>query len=106
MNPERALAFGPFQLIPSQKLVLENGKPVRLGSRALELLIALVERAGEVVGRDQLVSQVWPSTIVEESSLRVHIAALRKALGDGHGGARFITNVPRRGYCFLAPGTP
>src|SRR5882672_923306 len=105
MASERALAFGPFRLIPSQKLLLENDKPVRLGSRALELLIALVERAGEVVGRDALVARVWPSTIVEESSLRVHIAALRKALGDGHGGARFITNVPGRGYCFVASVT-
>src|SRR5258706_10359852 len=105
MAPERALAFGPFRLIPSQKVLLENDKPVRLGSRALELLIALVERAGEVVSRDELVSRVWPSTIVEESSLRVHIAALRKALGDGHGGARFITNLPGRGYCFVAPVT-
>jgi len=105
MAPKGALAFGPFRLIPSQKLLLDNDKPVRLGSRALELLIALVERAGEVVGRDELVARVWPSTIVEESSLRVHIAALRKALGDGHGGARFITNVPGRGYCFVAPVT-
>src|SRR5258706_508795 len=105
MAPKGALAFGPFRLIPSQKLLLDSDKPVRLGSRALELLIALVERAGEVVGRDELVARVWPSTIVEESSLRVHIAALRKALGDGHGGARFITNVPGRGYCFVAPVT-
>src|SRR5258706_2618930 len=105
MAPKGALAFGPFRLIPSQKLLLDNDKPVRLGSRALELLIALVERAGEVVGRDELVARVWPSTIVEESSLRVHIAPLRKALGDGHGGARFITNVTGRGYCFVAPVT-
>src|SRR5258707_7164435 len=106
MAPKGALAFGPFRLIPSQKLLLDNDKPVRLGSRALELLIALVERAGEVVGRDELVARVWPSTIVEETSLRVHIAALRKALGDGHGGARFITNIPGRGYCFVASVTP
>jgi predicted ATPase/DNA-binding winged helix-turn-helix (wHTH) protein len=102
---EQALAFGPFRLIRSQKLLLENDKPVRLGSRALELLIALVERAGEVVSREELVAYVWPSTIVEETSLRVHIAALRKALGDGQGGARFITNAPGRGYCFVAPVT-
>jgi len=101
----QALAFGPFRLIRSQKLLLENDKPVRLGSRALELLIALVERAGEVVSRDELVARVWPSTIVEQSSLRVHVAALRKALGDGHWGARFITNVPGRGYTFVAPVT-
>jgi len=82
MASEQALAFGPFRLIPSQKLLLENDKPVRLGSRALELLIALVERASEVVSRDELVAYVWPSTVVEETSLRVHIAALRKALGE------------------------
>jgi predicted ATPase/DNA-binding winged helix-turn-helix (wHTH) protein len=105
MDSEQALAFGPFRLIPSQKLLLEHDKPVRLGSRALELLIALVERTGEVVSRDELVARVWPSTIVEESSLRVHIAALRKALGDGHGGKRFIANVPGRGYCLVAPVT-
>lgn len=103
MDSEQALAFGAFRLIRSQQLLLENDKPVRLGSRALELLTALVERAGEVVSRDELVAYVWPSTIVEESSLRVHVAALRKALGDGHGGARFITNVPGRGYSFVAP---
>src|SRR5258708_10093910 len=105
MASGRALAFGSFRLIQSQKLLLENDRPVRLGSRALELMLELVERAGEVVGRDELVAGVWPSTIVEESSLRVHIAALRKAVGDGHGGARFITNVPGRGYCFVAPVT-
>src|SRR6266850_7565766 len=105
MDPERVLAFGPFRLIRSQKLLLENDKPVRLGSRAFELLVALIEQAGEVVSRDELVGRVWPSTIVEESSLRVHIAALRKVLGEGHSGARFITNVPGRGYCFVAPVT-
>ena len=99
MAPERALAFGPFRLIPSQKLLLENDKPVRLGSRALELLIALVERAGEVVSRDELVARVWPSTIVEESSLRVHIAALRKAqLGNEY----WIKDVSGKEYRVVA----
>src|SRR5258708_32309239 len=103
MASGRALAFGSFRLIPSQKLLLENDRPVRLGSRALELLIALVERAGEVVSRDELVARVWPSTIVEASSLRGHIAALRKALGDGHGGRRFLTNVPGQGARLVRP---
>src|SRR5258705_2086399 len=105
MDSEQALAFGPFRLIRSQKLLVENDRPVRLGSRALELLTAVVERAGEVVSREELVAYVWPSTIVEETSLRVHIAALRKALGDGHEGARSITNIPGRGYCFVASVT-
>ncbi|MDY0746371.1 winged helix-turn-helix domain-containing protein [Paucibacter sp. R3-3] len=101
--PDRAFGFGPFILHRMQKQLLEDGRPVRLGSRALDLLVALVERAGEVVSREELVAIVWPRTVVEESSLRVHIAALRKVLGDGQPGARYIVNQPGRGYSFVAP---
>lgn len=100
-----ALTFGPFQLVPGERLLLQDGKPLRLGSRALDILLALAARAGETVGKETLVAQVWPGTFVEESALRVHIAALRKALGDGQGGARYIANIPGRGYCFVAPVT-
>jgi len=100
---EQALVFGPFRLLRRHKLLLEGDRPVRLGSRALDVLTMLVSRAGEVVSRAELEACVWPDTIVEETSLRVHVSALRKALGDGHAGARFITNVPGRGYCFVAP---
>ncbi|MDB5859495.1 MAG: transcriptional regulator [Ramlibacter sp.] len=62
----------------------------------------MAERAGHIVSREELSTIVWPSTVVEESSLRVHVAALRKALGDGQGSSRFIINVPGRGYCFVA----
>ncbi len=99
---DRAFGFGPFRLYRSQKLLLENGQPVRLGSRALDILIALLERAGEFVSKEELVAIVWPRTVVEESSLRVHVAALRKVLGDGQSGARYILNQPGRGYCFVA----
>ncbi len=75
---------------------------VQLGSRALDVLIMLVENAGNVVTKQQLIDHVWPDVTVEESSLRVHIAGLRKALGDGQGGARYVTNVAGRGYCFVA----
>ena len=102
---QHALAFGPFKLLRTERLLLEDGVPVRLGSRALDLLIALAERAGDVVSRVELEACVWPMTIVEETSLRVHVLALRKALGDGHGGARYIINQPGRGYCFVAPVT-
>ncbi len=102
-RPEQPLAFGPFRLFRMRKQLFEGDKPVRLGSRAFDLLTALVERAGEVVSREELEACVWPRTIVEETSLRAHVSALRKALGDGHRGARFITNVPGRGYCFVAP---
>lgn len=100
-STEQILSFGPFELHRSRKLLLENGVPVRLGSRALELLVALVERAGEVVGKNELIACVWPDTFVEENNLRVHITAIRKRLGDGQGGTRYILNVAGRGYSFV-----
>ena len=77
--------------------------PVKLGSRALDILRLLVSRAGEVVPKNELLAYAWPGLVVEEISLRVHIAEIRKALGDGKAGARYVTNVPSRGYCFVAP---
>lgn len=102
---EQVLVFGSFQLFRERKLLLEDLRPVRLGSRALDLLVALVERAGEVVGKNELIAYAWPDTIVEENNLRVHIAAIRKVLGEGRRGARFIVNVAGRGYSFVAPVT-
>jgi predicted ATPase/DNA-binding winged helix-turn-helix (wHTH) protein len=97
--------FGSFELVPSQRLLLNSGKPLRLGSRALEILITLVERAGDTVSKDQLIARVWPDTVVDEGALRVHVAAVRKALGDGREGNRFIASNPGRGYSFVAPVT-
>lgn len=102
-SPDTALSFGPFLLYPHRKLLLEAGKPVRLGSRAMELLIVLVSRAGDVLSREELEAYVWPRTLVEATSLRVHISALRKALGDGGVRERYILNVPGRGYSFVMP---
>jgi DNA-binding winged helix-turn-helix (wHTH) protein len=98
----QAFSFGPFRLVKAQMQLVENGVPVRLGSRALELLLVLVERSGEVLSRQELEARVWPRTVIEETSLRVQIAAMRKALRDGTEGARYITNIPGRGYCFVA----
>jgi predicted ATPase/DNA-binding winged helix-turn-helix (wHTH) protein len=100
---EQVLEFGPYQLFRSQKTLLEDGRPVRLGSRATDILIALVERAGEVVTKSELITYAWPDTFVEENNLRVHVAAIRKILGDGVGSARYIINVTGRGYSFVAP---
>jgi predicted ATPase/DNA-binding winged helix-turn-helix (wHTH) protein len=97
------ISFGPFQLYASGRRLLKNEVPVNIGSRSLDILIALVERAGEVVGKKELIAHVWPGLVVEESSLRTHVAGLRKALGDGREGARYVANVPGRGYCFVAP---
>src|SRR6202051_1705202 len=98
-----AVCFGPFRLLPAERLLEKDGVPVHLGGRALEILIFLVERAGEVVGKKDLVDRVWADVTVDEGSLRTHMAALRKALGDGQSGSRYVTNVPGRGYCLVVP---
>jgi predicted ATPase/DNA-binding winged helix-turn-helix (wHTH) protein len=95
--------FGPFRLAPAERLLEKSGVAVQLGGRALDILIVLLERAGEVVSKRDLIQRVWPDVTVDEGSLRFHIGALRKALGDGESGARYVTNVPGRGYCFVEP---
>src|SRR5580693_5205314 len=97
------ISFGPFRLSPAQRLLEKSGTPLRLGARALEILIVLVERAGEVVSKKTLLARVWPDVMVDKGTLRFHIAALRRALGDGQHGARYVTTFAGRGYCFVAP---
>jgi predicted ATPase/DNA-binding winged helix-turn-helix (wHTH) protein len=99
---EQAHRFGTFRLIPSQRLLLDSGHHVRIGARALDILILLIERAGSVVTKAELIAHVWPDTVVEEINLRVSIAALRRALGDDDADRRYIANVPGRGYSFVA----
>lgn len=93
------LSFGPFQLVASERALLKEGRPLRVGARAFDILLALAERPGHIFSKDELIARVWPDTHVDEISLRVHIAALRKLFGEG---ARYITNVPGRGYSFTA----
>ncbi|WP_179404472.1 ATP-binding protein [Burkholderia guangdongensis] len=95
-------SFGPFTLSPSERLLERDGLPVRLGGRALDLLIALVDSAGEIVSKKDLIARVWPDVIVEEGSLRFHIVAVRKALGEGDAGGRYIVNTANKGYTFVA----
>src|SRR5258705_127990 len=97
------IAFGPYRLLPAQRVLLEGDRPVRLGSRAFDILAALVERAGEVVGKEQLIARAWPQTFVEEANLKIQVSALRRALGDGQGGNRYVVTVPGRDYNFVAP---
>jgi DNA-binding winged helix-turn-helix (wHTH) protein len=99
----REISFGPFVLRPAQFLLLEGDRPVPLGSRAMHILIALVERPGELVTKQELMSLVWPNLFVEPANLSVHVSALRRALRDGRDGNRFIINIPGRGYCFVMP---
>jgi predicted ATPase/DNA-binding winged helix-turn-helix (wHTH) protein len=100
---ERAISFGPYRLLAARRLLLEGDQPVRLGSRAFDILEALVERAGEVVGKEQLIARAWPKTYVEEANLKIQVSALRRALGDGQDGNRYVITVPGRGYNFVAP---
>jgi predicted ATPase/DNA-binding winged helix-turn-helix (wHTH) protein len=104
--PMSGVAFGPFRLFAAERRLEKDGVTLALSSRALDLLVVLVEHAGEVVSKNDLIARAWPDLTVEESSLRVHIAGLRKALGDGRSGVRYITNIPSRGYCFVASVTP
>jgi DNA-binding winged helix-turn-helix (wHTH) protein len=89
----------------AERLLKKADKPIPLRARALDLLIVLAERAGEVVTHKELMSTVWPDVTVEEGNLRFQMATLRKTLGDGRDGARYISNVAGRGYCFVAPVT-
>jgi predicted ATPase/DNA-binding winged helix-turn-helix (wHTH) protein len=97
------LCFGPFRLSTTERLLEKGGEAVQLGSRALDILIALVERPAEVVSKKELIARVWPDLVVDEGSLRFHVLALRKALGQRRSGTRYVSNVSGRGYCFVAP---
>ncbi|WP_339439462.1 ATP-binding protein [Pseudomonas sp. EA_15y_Pfl1_P104] len=100
---DQAVHFGPYRIHPRQRLVLEAGRPLRLGRRAVDILLILLEQAGNVVSKQELIARVWPKSVVEDGNLRVHMAALRKALGDGQAGQRYIVTVAQRGYSFVAP---
>ncbi|MHC8305519.1 ATP-binding protein [Pseudomonas sp. PB3P13] len=102
LNSAAVLQFGPYVFHPRQRLILEGDRPLLMGGRALDILQVLVQRAGSVVSKQELIAEVWPTSVVEENNLRVHIAALRRTLGDGHNGARYIVNIPQRGYSFIA----
>jgi predicted ATPase/DNA-binding winged helix-turn-helix (wHTH) protein len=101
--PDGALIFGPFRLIPKQRTIEKNGTSLNIGARALDILIILTERPGDVISKQDLVARAWGDVTVDESALRVHISALRKLLEEDASGARYIVNVSRRGYCFTAP---
>lgn len=103
LAPDQAVHFGPYRIYPGQRLVMESDRPLRLSRRAMDILLILLEHAGNVVSKQYLMAEVWPDSVVEEINLRVHMAALRKALGDGQAGQRYIVTVAQRGYSFVAP---
>jgi DNA-binding winged helix-turn-helix (wHTH) protein len=105
-NVHRNLQFGPFELSSRERVLRREGVALSLGSRALDILIYLAERPGEVIAKQDLIGHVWSDVTVEEGSLRVHVAAIRKALGDGQFGNRYIANIKGRGYSFVGTVIP
>ncbi|QWT21610.1 transcriptional regulator [Bacillus sp. NP157] len=97
-----AFVFGSFRLIPQERSLSCEGAEVPLGSRAFDLLVALVEHPGSVVTPREMMRAAWPGLIVVDSNIRVQIANLRRALGDMRVGERYIATVAGRGYCFVA----
>lgn len=99
---EEELRFGPFSIVPARRSLTQDGETVPLGSRATDILLFLLSEPGTLKTNPEIVSAVWPSTFVDDANLRVHVSALRKALGDTQREPRYIANVPGRGYRFVA----
>src|ERR1700741_1426927 len=102
----RNLQFGPFELSSRERMLRRDGVMLPLGGRALDILLYLAQRPGEVIAKQELIDHVWPDVTVEEGSIRVHVAAIRKALGDGQFGNRYIANIKGRGYSFVGTVVP
>jgi len=102
----RSLRFGPFELSSRERVLRRDGVMLPLGGRAFDILIYLAERPGEVIAKQELLDRVWSDVNVEEGSIRVHVFAIRKALGDGQFGNRYIANIKGRGYSFVGTIVP
>lgn len=98
-------AFGPYRLDTIKRVLLRDGAMVPLPPKAVDVLVVLVESAGELVEKNELLARVWPDTFVEDGNLSVNIFTLRKALGEADGEGEYIRTVPRRGYTFVAEVT-
>ncbi len=103
LKQDQEVTFGPFRLSGSRRLLEKAGVPIDLGARAYDILAVLVEQAGKVVSKGNLIARVWPDVIVDEVNLRVQVAAIRRVLGEGEAGARYVATIPGQGYCFVAP---
>ena len=102
MKTKHLYAFGPYQLEAEERVLLRDGQPVTLPPKDLETLLALVEKAGHIVEKEELLEKVWPGVFIEEGNLSRHIFNLRQVLGDSPDGRKYIQTVPRRGYRFVA----
>jgi predicted ATPase/DNA-binding winged helix-turn-helix (wHTH) protein len=103
---EEPVCFGRFRLFKQARYLEKDGVMLNIGSRALDLLIALAERPGEVVRKDELFKTAWPNARVEDGTLRVHITMLRKILGASKSDVGYIANISGQGYCFVGSAAP
>jgi TolB-like protein/DNA-binding winged helix-turn-helix (wHTH) protein/Tfp pilus assembly protein PilF len=102
-RPQHLYEFGPYRLDTAEQMLLRDGKAVPLTPKAFETLVALVERSGHLVEKEELMRVVWADAYVEESNLTNNVSALRKLLGRGKSGRNYIETVPKRGYRFTVP---
>jgi predicted ATPase/DNA-binding winged helix-turn-helix (wHTH) protein len=102
---EDEVQFGPFVLKSGRRTLTRDGNPVTLGSRAIDILACLTSNAGRLLTNAEIIRHAWPDTFVDETNLRVHISAIRRALGDTKRESLYVTNVPGRGYTFIAEVT-
>ena len=96
-------AFGPFQLLPNERLLLRDGRPVALTPKVFDTLLVLVENSGRLLKKDELMKLIWPHATVEEGNLSQNIFVLRKTLGENPPAERYIVTIPLQGYRFIAP---
>ena len=102
-RPAPVLRFGAVTLVPGERVLLYDGRPIALTPKAFDLLVHFARHPGRLLTKDDLLSAVWPDVVVEESNLAYHVFAIRKALGEAADGERLIETVPKRGYRFVAP---
>ena len=94
--------FGPFRVDSLRRVLLRDGKPVRMSNKALDLLLVLVRERERVLDKEELLDKIWPDTTVEENNLTVAMSGLRKALGEEPTDRRYVVTMPGRGYRFAA----
>jgi DNA-binding winged helix-turn-helix (wHTH) protein len=96
-------SFGPFSLDQEARVLLRDGEPIPMVGKTLDTLLVLVQNRGRLIDKDELLSRVWPDTVVEEANLSQNIFTIRKILGDTPKDRRYIATVAGRGYQFVAP---
>ena len=106
MGTRASSQFGPFLIDVGERMLRRDGEPVPLTPKAFDVLVALLEKPGQLISKEELLQKVWPDTFVEESNLAYNIFALRKALGDTAENSRYIETVPKKGYRFSASVSP